>query len=62
MMCEVHRAKKEEGGLHSSNLGVSVNNSPPCACLSDSAVTINNKLAATPMTMMHVYANIVPES
>jgi hypothetical protein len=61
MMCEVHRAKKG-GGLHSSNLGVSVNNSPPCACLSDSVVTINNKLAATPMTMMHVYASIVPES
>jgi hypothetical protein len=54
-MCEVHRAKKKgEVPLHSSNLGVSVNNSPPCACLSDSAVTINNKLAATPMTMMHV--------
>jgi hypothetical protein len=46
--------KKGEGPLHSSNLGVSVNNSPPCACLSDSAVTINNKLAAAPMTMMHV--------
>ncbi|KAL5653211.1 hypothetical protein ACJX0J_038669, partial [Zea mays] len=27
--------KKGEGPLHSSNLGVSVNNNPPCACLSD---------------------------
>ena len=61
-MCEVHGAKKEGGDLHSSNLGVSVNNNPPCACLSDSVVTINNKLAAAPMTMMHVYASIDPES
>ena len=62
MMCEVHRAKKGKGALHSSNLGVSVNNSSPCAYLSDSAVTINNKLAAASMTMMYIYASIDPES
>jgi hypothetical protein len=54
--------KKGGGALHSSNMGVSVNKSPPYACLSDSAVTINNKLAVAPMTMMHVYASIDPES